>query len=115
MYRKLALSHNPTKALKTIHGVDIKRDNIRECRLRLLKVLNLFSDITEEHIKAVILNVRALNKSKYPKGSLDYDFSFKKNYTQAMLDHWFKEIQKGALEEVDIASIEELFYGNEEN
>ena len=108
--RKLSKGHNPTEALKTIYGLDIKRDNIKECRLRLLKVLNLFSDITEEHIKTVILNVRTVNTSKYPRGSLDYDMSFKKNYTQVMLDGWFKKIQHGELDKVEITAIEELFY-----
>ena len=102
LLKKLSLGHNPTEALKTIYGIDIKRDNIRECRLRLLKVLNLFSDIREEHIITVILNVRTLNTSKYPNGSLDYDMSFKKNYTQIMIDNWFEKMQKGELDKVDI-------------
>ena len=37
--RKLDLNHNPMKAISTIFGADIMQDNIKECRLRLLKVL----------------------------------------------------------------------------
>src|ERR1035437_9850576 len=36
---KIRKGHDPLEALQTIYGCDIMRDNIRECRMRLLKVV----------------------------------------------------------------------------
>lgn len=71
LWRKIERGHNPLEALKTVYGVDIMPDNIRECRLRLLGLISLFQVVTEEHIKAVLTNVVWVSK-----GSLEYDFSF---------------------------------------
>src|ERR1035437_5515752 len=38
--RKLNNHHNALQALQTIYGVDIMQDNIKECRLRLLKLIS---------------------------------------------------------------------------
>ena len=43
----------------------------------------------------VYVNVRTQNISKYPNGSLDYDMSFKKNYTELIIDDWYNKINKG--------------------
>lgn len=84
--RKLELGHNPTEALKTIHGLDIMQDNIVECRIRLLKLISKKRRIKKEHIRTVFVNVRKV------KDSLKYDMSFKKNYTPAQIDKWYKNI-----------------------
>lgn len=75
--RKLLEGHDPINALETIYGTDIMRDNIQECRLRLLKTIQLFDVVvTEAHCRTVLRNVKWLNTKKYPQGSLDYDFAF---------------------------------------
>ena len=77
LIRKIQRGHDPLLALQSIFGVDIQRDNIQECRLRLLKVIQLFGHtITEDHIKAVWKNVVWVNIENHPGGSLDYDFEF---------------------------------------
>jgi len=78
--RKLGAGHEPIDALKTIYGTDIMKDNIQQCRCRLLEVVSLSGvRITKEYYRLVIKNIRWLNQSKFPKGSLDYDFSFRSN------------------------------------
>jgi len=109
LWRKIAKGHNVLGALKTIYGADIMRDNIRECRLRLLKIVSLFEPITEDHIKAVFKNIVFLNRKKYPNGSLDYAFSFKTKYNQRNVDEWLEAIERGMLEEVDLPVFEERF------
>jgi len=71
LWRKIERGHSPLEALKTIYGVDIMPDNIKECRLRILGLISLFQAVTKEHIKAVLTNIVWANK-----GSLEYDFSF---------------------------------------
>jgi hypothetical protein len=82
--RKLKCGHDPLQSLQTIFGVDIMEDNIRECRLRLLKVI--VNHVKENKLKRpnVIELIKTLGKNivctplnKYPNGSLDYDFEFK--------------------------------------
>ena len=102
LWIKLVNGHDPTKALKTIHGLDIKKDNIRECRVRLLRILSLYESISKEHIRIVFTNVRYLYTRKYPQGSLDYDMSFDEDYSTKTVDRWFKHIQKGELELVNL-------------
>lgn len=89
LYRKIAVyDHDPLEALQSIYGVDIMRDNIRECRIRLLKIVSLFESVNEDHLEAIFLNVVWLNRKKYPQGSLQYDFSFQKKYKQSDIDRW---------------------------
>lgn len=92
LFRKLAKGHEPLAALKTIYGVDIMKDNIRECRLRLLKAISLWEPIQEEHIKAVFKNIVWINSKKYPGGALDYDFSFPNKVKMADVDSWMVNI-----------------------
>lgn len=82
--RKLNLGHDPLKAVSTIFGTDIMLDNIKECRLRLLKVIVNFvkqhkakKPNTLEIIKMLGKNIVCTPLDKYPNGSLDYDFEFK--------------------------------------
>ena len=100
--RKLQKGHSPIEALKTVYGIDIKQDNIRECRLRLLKIISLFEDIEKEHIKIILTNIKWLNSKKWPNGSLDYDMSFKANFNQKNVDKWYEEILAGELNKVDL-------------
>jgi len=102
LWRKISRGYDPTEALKTIRGLDIVRDNIFECRLRLLKIISIFEDITKEHIKIVFTNIRWLKPGKFPRGSLCYDMSFESNYTSKNVDRWYDSIQKGELELVDL-------------
>ena len=96
--RKISLKHSPLEALKTIYGVDIKRDNIRECRLRLLNVIKEFEEIEYEHIKAVMKNIVFVSLKKYPKGSLDYNFSFSRSPNKKDIEEWLRKIEDGELE-----------------
>lgn len=103
LYRKICYyNHKPIDALKTVYGLDIKRDNIRECRLRLLKLISLFEEIEEEHIEIIFTNIRWLNTEKYPNGTLDYDFSFRSNFNKKNVEEWLKKIRKGELELVNL-------------
>jgi type I restriction-modification system DNA methylase subunit len=71
LMRKLRLKHNPKNALSTLYGVDIMLDNIRQCRMRLLRTLyERGIEVTKEHRDVVNRNIQCQN-------ALDYDFSFK--------------------------------------
>jgi type I restriction-modification system DNA methylase subunit len=92
--RKISLGHNPTEALKTIYGTDIFDDNIKECRLKLLKTIKESkTKITLEHIKTVFNQIIVTRLSKYPKGSLDYDFSFPNKASKKDLERWLDGIE----------------------
>lgn len=85
--------HRGLKALKTIFGADIMQDNIRETRMRLLKIVQQYEPITEEHIYAIFKNIIWLNTKKYPNGSLDYDFSFNsKKPKKEDVERWLSEV-----------------------
>lgn len=102
LQKKLDKKHNPLKAIQSIYGCDIMQDNIKECRLRLLKVLQINGiKITEETIKAVFTNIICTPLNKYPNGSLDYDFSFKTTESLRTVREWHKHINKW-LENVDV-------------
>lgn len=107
--RKLRYNHNPLQALSTLFGTDIFQDNIHECRLRLLKVfyyhtksLNI-KEVREAAIKIVFTNIICTPLSRYPMGSLDYDFSFPDKLpksTLKIMEDWEKNIIEW-LENVD--------------
>jgi hypothetical protein len=87
--RKITLGHEPTGAIDSIYGTDIMQDNIKECRLRLLKVLKDNNvEITEEHIKSVFNNIVCTPLNKYKNGSLDYDFCFHKKAKPKNIKRW---------------------------
>jgi hypothetical protein len=71
LIRKIENGHNPLAALKTIYGVDIKKDNIVECRARLLKIIEAHEPLTEQHIEVIARNVVRWN-------ALTYSFNFRK-------------------------------------
>lgn len=75
--RKLALGHDPIKAIKSIYGTDIMQDNIDECRLRLLSLLEEKGIKVDKIICGLVAsNIKWLDTKKYPEGSLSYLFSF---------------------------------------
>ena len=74
--RKLKKGHNPLNAVKSVYGTDIMKDNIDECRIRLLNIVKEYHEITPDHVRAVLVNIRVTPLSKYKNGSLDYDFEF---------------------------------------
>jgi hypothetical protein len=86
--RKLSHGHDPIQSISTIYGVDIMEDNIKECRLRLLKVLQENNvKITIEHIKILKRNITCAPLEKYPNGSLDYlDLDEKDTFNDKMTD-----------------------------
>ena len=93
--RKINLGHDPVEALKTIYGTDIMQDNIRECRLRLLKLIrDTGATIEEKVIKIVFNNIVWTSLSKYPNGSLDYDFKFPNKASIKDILPWVKGINE---------------------
>jgi hypothetical protein len=94
--RKLHHGHDPLQALATTFGADCMADNIKECRLRLLK---LVAENGHEISRAMVIEV--LNNivvtpigKKYPRGSLDYDFQFPRKVAESdkRLDCWMHGI-----------------------
>lgn len=111
LWRKICKGHNSLDAIRTIYGVDIIRDNIAECRMRLLKVISLFGEeITDEHIRAVLQNIIWINTEKYPTGSLEYNFEFNNKIRQDTVERWKRWItEENALDQVDLPVQEEVF------
>lgn len=110
LLRKIQRGHKILDALKTVYGVDIMQNNIRECRLRLLKVVSIWEDVTEDHIKAVFQNIVWVNQKTNPSGSLEYDFSFKNKAKQANVDRWMNCIHdENMLDTVDLPVDPEKF------
>lgn len=68
-YKVEKYNHDPTKALETIYGVDIMRDNVAECKLRLLKMAKEYG-VKGRDIK------RILSKNIICADALTYDYSF---------------------------------------
>lgn len=105
LYRKLSRGHDSLDALQSVYGVDIMQDNVQLCRLRLLRLIEVINDeeITEDHIKAVFDNIKWLCTKRFPNGSLNYDFGFKKGkHNQKTIDKWMKWINEGKLDEIDL-------------
>ena len=96
--RKINKGHNPLEALKTIYGADIMSDNIKECRMRLIEIVQKHEPLTLNHVKAVMRNIVWVNPKKFPNGSLDYDFNFtnsiKDKDAQKWLDHFNNQIKE---------------------
>ena len=107
--KKLNRGHKPLVALNTIYGVDIMQDNVRECRYRLLKLVSLWEEITEEHIKIVFDNIKWICIKRCPEGSLGYDFGFRKSqYNADDIQRWYKQIHRdNILDEVELPVMEE--------
>jgi hypothetical protein len=92
LLKKIKLKHPPLEALSTLFGADIQNDLIRECRLRLLHVIEKFEPITEDHIKIVLKNIIWINIKNHPLGSLEYNFDFDTEPIQSDIDKWLKYI-----------------------
>ena len=107
--RKMMRGHKPLDALKTIYGADIMKDNIAECRWRLLKLVSKFEKITKEHVAAVFQRIVWINQKKYPNGSLDYDFSFKNKVNFNDVDAWLERIKDKVFDDVKLPVSEEKF------
>jgi len=107
--RKLKYNHDPLKALQSVYGVDIMSDNIKECRLRLLKLVSQYTKINAEHIKAVYDNIVFTSttptikhpKGRYPNGALDYSFKFPHKASMVHVQFWLDNMDKW-LEKVDV-------------
>jgi len=91
---KLSHKHDPSQALSTLYGCDIKRDNIRECRLRILQIIrDADTKITREHIKTVFNQIVLTSLKRYREGALSYDFSFENKASSKDIDFWMDGIQ----------------------
>lgn len=89
--RKLKKGHNSSVSIRSVFGVDILPDNVKECRLRLLRTLSNFTEIKREDIKTVIQNVVWVSPDKFPRGTLDYDLKFRENQVlEEDLEKWIK-------------------------
>ena len=111
LIRKIENGQTPIEALKTIYGVDIMMDNIRECRLRLLKVCTIYGDtVAEEHVKTVMKNIVRINLLKHPGGSLDYDFKFDNSPKKADIELYLKNMnEQHQLDQVELPVSDEEF------
>jgi hypothetical protein len=77
LYRKIAKGHSPITALSTIYGTDIMLDSVMVCRLRMMRALELCGIVPDiEHAAILCRNIKYLDTSIYPQGSLDYDYEF---------------------------------------
>ena len=111
--RKLNKKHDPVQAISTIYGADIMKDNIKECRLRLLKVILNFtneklSSKNPKHIQIIQLlckNIKHVGLDKYANGSLDYDFEFRDNLPEITAKQAINNIIENKL--LDTVSISE--------
>jgi len=93
--RKISLGHDPIEALSTIYGTDIMQDNIRECRLRLLKIVkDEGCTINEDTVKTVFNQIVWTSLKRYPNGSLDYSFDFPKKASNKDIIPWVKGINE---------------------
>ena len=93
LIKKIERGHNPLSALKTIYGVDLMRDNVNECRARLLKIISLWETIQPEHIETVVKNIVCAN-------SLNYKFNFRKPKRKVVAN--FTALTKTGLQDVSI-------------
>lgn len=101
--RKLKKGHNPIKAISTIYGTDIMRDNIEECILRLLKVIakyikdnkikksNQRNEMTREIVRNLLDNIRWTPFRTYPNGSLNYNFEFDEKIRDETIDNFLRK------------------------
>jgi hypothetical protein len=95
LIKKIEQGNDPSVALSTLYGCDIKRDNIRECRLRLLKVVSdSGTKITKEHVRTVFNQIVKTRPERYVGGSLGYPFEFPNKVDNIHLEPWLKGIEK---------------------
>jgi hypothetical protein len=111
LIRKIQRGQKPLEALKTVYGVDIMKDNIQECRMRLLKVCKIFGEkITKEHVETIFKNIVWVNPEIHPSGSLEYHFEFNGRPKKANVERWMQWIhEEDVLEQVELPVDEEIF------
>lgn len=103
--RKMSLGHDPVEALSCLYGCDIMRDNIRECRLRLLKIVRDSGvEIAVKHVRTVFNQIVLTAPPSYPNGSLDYDFTFPNKASGKDVAKWMEGIKSGWLDDPEAAS-----------
>jgi len=73
--RKIEKGYDPIRALSTIYGVDIMEDNVAECKLRLLELVESY--IKDDGTKVMDI----LNKNIVCHDALTYDYTFDKIIT----------------------------------
>lgn len=92
--KKIGLHRNPTEALKTVYGLDIMEDNVRETRLNLLAIIDTHTPVTEQHVRIVMRNIFWTRKDQYPNGALDYhhryDHRIKKSRVKKLMNDFAK-------------------------
>lgn len=87
--------HNPKEALKSVYGTDIMSDNIRELHRRLACVLIKFGvEIDCEITEILLKNFVWTPLTKYPNGSLDYDFLFNRRIKKITIENYFNKLKK---------------------
>lgn len=96
LLEKIKRGHKPLEALQSLYGVDIMKDNVNECRLKLLKAIATLEPITREHVEIVLTNIVCAN-------SLEYDFNFSQKPRKDMVDNWIKGIyENGVFDKVPL-------------
>jgi len=58
--RKLISGHKPLDVAKTVFGLDIMKDNITECRIRILRAFDICNSLTNEIVLEVYKNIRTV-------------------------------------------------------
>ena len=91
---KLDHGINSLFCLQNIYGTDIMEDNIYECRLRLLKLIqDRGFEINQAMIETILTNIICTDLLTYINGSLDYDFSFNQTDPKEKVQDWVKNIK----------------------
>lgn len=109
LQHKLKHKHAPLYALKSIFGADVMKDNIQECRHRLLDIISQNEKVTKKHVESVLKNIIWIDMSKYPLGSLGgeggfdlSDYEFNDDLRQDDIDAWFKNWNKEELDDLPV-------------
>lgn len=73
--RKLAKGHDPVRALNTLYGVDIMRNNIDECRMRLGVLVGEYLKDADD--KTILQISKILKRNIIKHDALTYNWEFK--------------------------------------
>jgi len=96
--RKLDRGHAPVAALATLFGCDCMDDNIKRCRLRLLKLIHDRGHaITRSMLRELLCNIVLTRVGqKYERGSLSYHFDFHRLIEEAdpRIAYWLNGIEQ---------------------
>lgn len=74
MYKVEICNHDPTKALKTIYGVELQEDNVEEMKHKLFKISRKYGVAKEEARRTIDENIVCADALNF-----DWDFSNKNN------------------------------------